>query len=73
MRYLIYEVSGLSTPVNGQILGFYHCLLGQYLIPDLLSVFADIRSPSQHELISHNPHCKIISRIGMILPADYLR
>lgn len=73
INYFIYEICCLAAPVYWELFRFYNGLLSQNLVTNLFSIFANIRSATQHELVSHNPHCKIISTVGVIFSANDLR
>ena len=73
ISYFIYEICCLAAPVYWQLFGFYDGLFSQNLVTNLFSVFTNIGSAAQHEFVAHNPHCKIISTIGMIFSANDFR
>ena len=59
-------------PSSRDQLPFNLHLLGQYMVPDLFSILANIRALAKHALICDHTHCEVVYCHAVILPAHNL-
>lgn len=69
LSYSIDEISSLQWPSVRLILWTYNNLPREYLLADFLTICTNIRSPTEHKLISHNPSGKEVHTVTMVASA----
>ena len=67
--YFINEISCLDRPSLWKICSLYLNLFGKHHVSNFFPIPADVRSTTEHKLVTNYTHCKVINCVCVILSA----